>query len=104
MLERNRLWLKHKHREEYTECPLCNASIRWVYDGFYWYPCDKEPVYYTRDFNSKICVVKRRELIEGVRLYTPGMDPVKCKLGLLPHVYSCSATGGYGNENHSKNN
>lgn len=96
MLERSRLWLKHKRRGEDNECPLCNASIRWVYDGFYWYPCDKEPVYYTRDYNSTVCVMKRRELIEGVRLYQPGMDSTKIQLGLLPHVYSCSKTKGYG--------
>lgn len=71
---RDRLWLKHKYRHESNECPRCSTSIRWVYDGAYWIPCDKEPVYYIRDRDSKVSIVKRKTLIDGVLLYQPGMD------------------------------
>lgn len=91
---RDRLWLKHKYRHESNECPRCSTSIRWVYDGAYWIPCDKEPVYYIRDRDSKVSIVKRKTLIDGVLLYQPGMDLGKCELGLLPHVFSCSGTKG----------
>ena len=92
LYERQRLWLKHKYREETNHCPLCGASIKWIYDGDSWIPCDKEPVYYMLDYHSRICIVRRKTLVEGVRIYNPAMDIRQCQMGLLPHVYSCTET------------
>lgn len=57
-------------------------------------PCDREPITYMRDLEGKLMVYDGNELKEYCTMYKPG-DAGKCKLGLLPHVFSCDGLNGY---------
>lgn len=86
---RQRVWFRYNRREDLDCCPLCFTPLRWVFDGVYWYPCDKEPVLFKQDNGGKLTVLKRRELIEGCKIYTSG-DTDGYQMGLLPHTFTCS--------------
>lgn len=90
---RSRVWLKHKHKEMWTNCPLCNAPIRWVYDGDVWIPCDREPVSFEYCFDeNRIHIVYGKMLIHGTLKIE---HPETRIMGLLPHVYSCDELDGW---------
>ena len=95
MNTRDRVWLKHHHREPWEYCPLCAAPLRWVYDGDQWIPCDREPALYTRNIDAKALIVVKKELVGNCEIWEPGKHG-KYSLGLLPHVYSCDLLDGWG--------
>lgn len=84
-----RNYLKYWHKGDTDICPKCGAKLCWVYDGFYWYACDAEPVYYVRDYDSRVCVVKHRNLLTGCRVNLTADEVSGARQGLLPHCYSC---------------
>jgi len=88
MIMRQRVWLKHFRREDWEFCPLCEMQLRWVYDGVYWIPCDREPILFKWELDGKFSIVKNRQLVDGCVIYSGG-DSAGFELGLLPHVYSC---------------
>jgi hypothetical protein len=92
--ERRRCWLKHKYRENWDFCPLCNAPLRWFYDGEEWIPCDREPVSFKRGLEGDVLIVSESTLKNYCILYAPG-DKGQFRLGLLPHVFSCDELHGY---------
>ena len=90
---RSRVWLRHNRKELWKECPLCNAPIRWVYDGESWIPCDREPISFELCFDEKhIKIVHGRCLVHGTLEIK---HPETRIMGLLPHVYSCDALDGW---------
>lgn len=93
-IERNRCWLRHRHKEEWDRCPLCNAPIRWIYVDSEWTPCDREGVTYKRDFEGDLLIYDGNGLKDCCKLYSVG-DSGRFKIGLLPHVYSCDELKGY---------
>lgn len=90
---RSRVWLKHKHKELWTNCPLCNAPIRWTYDGENWIPCDREPVSFEHCYDgTEVMIVHHKMLVHG----TLNISNFETRImGLLPHVYSCDELNGW---------
>ncbi|GEM_PF-7005206 len=88
-LERKRCWLTHYRREDWEYCPLCNAPIRWMYDGDLWIPCDREPVRFSRGIDGNLTIVAGGGTLDYCMLDDGG------RLGLLPHVYSCDSLNGW---------
>lgn len=90
---RSRVWLKHKRKEDWKHCPLCNAPIRWVYDGDDWIPCDREPVSFEPCYDgTEIMIVHSKVLVNGTLNIK---IPETRIMGLLPHVYSCDDLDGF---------
>lgn len=78
----------HRRRGEEI-CPDCFSSLKWVYDGVSWIPCDTEPVYFYPG-EGRETVVYRRETIKNALLYCAGMEVDSTPLmGLRPHFYTC---------------
>lgn len=87
---RTRIFLQHYRREEWRECPLCGAPVRWVETDYRKYtPCDLAPVLYLDGGN--MWLVKNREIIKTCTMYKPGMPHETIKYGLRPHVFTCPA-------------
>ena len=90
MLWRDRLWLTHRKKRDEDFCPLCFSPIKWVYDGLFWIPCDKEPVFAYIGYGEKTAVYKK-ELCKNVHLYRDGqIEGIRPSEVLIPHVFTCS--------------
>ena len=89
MTLRERPWLTHRRRPDWNLCPLCQAPIKWIYDGIVWIPCDREPVLVYPRLGRKRAVV-RRELLEDCAYYANG--PIAGETPVLahePHIFTC---------------
>lgn len=86
--EKDRCWLTHRKREDWSVCPRCGKPLIWRRNGDEWTPCDTEP---------KLCVTggrwrinKNRELTEAeYRLWKPGYKE-KPIYAMIPHYYTCT--------------
>lgn len=89
----SRLYLKHKRRSDENFCPLCFAPIKWIYDGFDWIPCDREPILVYSDSGEKSAVIKKK-LCRNVALYADGaIEGKKPVSAHRPHVCTCENLG-----------
>ena len=85
------IWKTHKRRDEFNECPHCGASLRWVYSGDVWIPCDREPVLFMMHPEGRSTVVYEKQIFEHCLLYRKndkrfGSVPLQ---GNVPHYYTC---------------
>ena len=90
-----RLYLTHFRRGD-DICPYCFASLVWRCVGYRKYtPCDKQPVICFWDKSSKLRVVYRGEIVQGVRILTSNNAKdflnKKTFTALQPHVFTCPA-------------
>ena len=85
------IWKKHKHRDDFKECPHCGAPLKWIYDGFEWYPCDKEPVLFTMHPQGCITVVYRKKEFSNCLIYSKGDSRTAGSPlgGHVQHYYTC---------------
>lgn len=92
MISEPLVWKTHKRREDFNECPHCGATLRWVYDGYVWYPCDKEPVLFILHPQGNKSVVYKKQLYDNCVLYKTGdrrfegMTPLQ---GNMQHWFTC---------------
>lgn len=85
------IWKKHKHRDEFKNCPHCGAPLKWIYDGFDWIPCDKEPVLFTMHPEGRLTIIYNKQEISNCLLYVRG-DPRTVGVpswGHQQHYYTC---------------
>ncbi len=85
------IWKKHKRRDNENICPHCSAPIKWIYDGFDWYPCDKEPVLFSMHPEGNLTIIYKCQELNKCLLYVKG-DPrtVGTPLwGYQQHYYTC---------------
>ena len=85
------IWKKHKRRDNENNCPHCQAPIKWIYDGFDWFPCDKEPVLFAMHPTGRLTLIHERKELSNCLLYVKG-DPrtVAPPLwGYQQHYYTC---------------
>ena len=84
-----RVWMKHRRKPEWEMCPRCFSPLKWIYDGFDWIPCDREPVLFYPNIGDKH-IVYRKELISNAALYRDKKRPalIPCT-GHRPHVCTC---------------
>lgn len=93
-----RVYLTHRFRGE-DFCPLCYASLVWRKVGDRKYtPCDKNPVMFVHNPQSRQRVVYRSEIQSRVSILTVEniSDYIECinvKYGLRPHVDTCTGLG-----------
>ncbi len=85
------IWKKHKHRDDFKECPHCGAHLKWIYDGYVWYPCDKEPVLFSMHPTGRITVIHKKAELTNCLLYSKGDSrTVGTPLwGHRQHYYTC---------------
>ena len=86
--------LRYSRRMDSSFCADCLASIKWVFDGAYWYPCDREPVLFWPDCGND-AVLYRGQLLTRALLYQPGLNKEEPPLtGHRPHYFTCPFGGG----------
>lgn len=85
------IWKQHKHKDEYRECPHCQAPLKWIWGDGVWFPCDKEPVLFTMHPTGKLTLIYKGKELSNCVLYTP-RDP-RCAgnpvWGYQQHFYTC---------------
>ena len=86
------IWKKHRRNEEYRVCPHCGQPIRWIYDGDYWIPVDRDPVMFIMHPDGKNSVVYNKKVLENCLFYRRGDGRFH---GIIPltgnrqHFYTC---------------
>lgn len=84
------LFLMNRIRGNLNYCEECLSPIKWVYDGFYWIPCNPEPVYFY-PHEGRCTVFYKGELHRDALLYRNDLNrPDKPVAGLEPHIFTCS--------------
>jgi hypothetical protein len=85
------IWKTHKRREEFNECPHCGGSLRWVYDGDVWIPCDKEPTLFMLHPEGRSVVVYKHQVYEHCLIYRKNDRRFTgaALQGNIPHYYTC---------------
>ena len=85
------IWKTHKKRAYGNICPHCGASIKWIYDGTQYYPCDEKPVLFTMHPEGRQVLIYRRSELDHCVLYDP-KNP-KCSgtpyRAYIQHFYTC---------------
>lgn len=86
------IWKTHKKRLDGNVCPHCGQTIKWVYDGLQYYPCDEQPVLFCMHPEGKQTLIYRRHELDHCILYdahNPKCSGVPCK-AYIQHYYTCS--------------
>ena len=86
--------LRYTRRTDSSFCPDCFTPIKWVFDGIYWYPCDREPVLFWPEGGNEM-IVYRGQVFFHALLYKPGIEKEELPLtGHRPHYFTCPFGGG----------
>ncbi|MBQ7347767.1 MAG: hypothetical protein IJW55_07405 [Clostridia bacterium] len=85
------IWKTHKHKDDFTECPHCQAPLNWIYVRDAWIPCDKEPTLFILHPYGKQKIVYKKELYENCLIYRKGDKRFDREVlqGQTPHYYTC---------------
>lgn len=91
-----KIFLKYRHRADFTVCPRCRGPIRWAYVDLNWIPCDITPcLIYPYEGDAQ--AVYKGALInctiyDGLRKEFP-------VYAHIPHTFTCR--GRHSHDNHS---
>ena len=85
------IWKKHKHREQWDNCPHCEGPLKWIYDGFDWIPCDKEPVLFVMHPDGKYKLIYEKAELSNCLLFRKGDKRITTSplWGHQQHYYTC---------------
>lgn len=85
------IWKSHKRRLESNVCPHCGRTIKWIYDGVQYFPCDEQPVLFTMHPDGKQTLIYKKRELDHCVIYNKN-DP-KCSgvpfKAHIQHYYTC---------------
>lgn len=85
------IWKTHKHREDFNQCPHCNAPLRWIYVGEEWIPCDKQPTLFILHPSGSAKIIYKKQVYENCLIYKKADKRFQGEIleGNRPHFYTC---------------
>lgn len=85
----SQIHLRYKRRMDMSICPDCFAPIKWIFDGVYWYPCDREPVLFWPGIGTEAVLHKGNFLTHALMFYPASGKSDAPLTGHKPHYFSC---------------